>query len=66
MMLVRGRGSDQLPRHGVELAGVVRALGFSADDPGEFVDEYLRTARHARQVVEARMTVDGTGGAAGG
>nr|WP_280529737.1 bifunctional [glutamine synthetase] adenylyltransferase/[glutamine synthetase]-adenylyl-L-tyrosine phosphorylase [Actinocatenispora sera] len=66
MMLVRGRGSDQLPRHGVELAGVVRALGFATDDPGEFVDEYLRTARHARQVVEARMTVDGTGGAAGG
>ena len=61
MMLVRGRGSDQLPRHGVELAGVVRALGVEADDPGEFVDEYLRTARHARQVVTARMTVEGTG-----
>ncbi|MGA8115655.1 MAG: bifunctional [glutamine synthetase] adenylyltransferase/[glutamine synthetase]-adenylyl-L-tyrosine phosphorylase, partial [Actinocatenispora sp.] len=55
MMLVRGRPSDQLPRQGVELAGVVRALGWSGDDPGEFVDEYLRTARRARQVVTERM-----------
>jgi glutamate-ammonia-ligase adenylyltransferase len=50
LMLVRGRASDQLPRHGPELAGVVDILG--ADDPGEFVDEYLRTARRARQVFE--------------
>ena len=27
LMLVRGRPSDQLPRHGVELAGVARAAG---------------------------------------
>jgi len=52
-MLVRGRPSDQLPRHGTELAGVVRVLsGPSAREPGEFVDEYLRTARRARQVFE--------------
>ena len=50
LMLVRGRPSDQLPRHGVELAGVVRVLG--AGDPGEFVDDYLRTARRARGVFE--------------
>jgi glutamate-ammonia-ligase adenylyltransferase len=50
LMLVRGRASDQLPRHGVELAGVVRLLG--EDDPGEFLDGYLRTARHARAAVE--------------
>lgn len=50
LTLVRGRAADQLPRHGVELAGVVRLLG--SEDPGEFVDDYLRRARRARQVVE--------------
>jgi glutamate-ammonia-ligase adenylyltransferase len=52
-MLVRGRPSDQLPRHGRELVGVTRAVGRPAgSDPGEFVDDYLRTMRRARQVVE--------------
>ncbi len=50
LMLVRGRPSDQLPRHGTELAGVVKVLG--GGDPGEFVDDYLRKARHARNVFE--------------
>ncbi|MEV4759471.1 bifunctional [glutamine synthetase] adenylyltransferase/[glutamine synthetase]-adenylyl-L-tyrosine phosphorylase [Micromonospora sp. NPDC049559] len=50
LMLVRGRAGDQLPRHGVELAGVVRLLG--GHDPGEFLDEYLRTARRSRAAVE--------------
>jgi glutamate-ammonia-ligase adenylyltransferase len=51
LTLVRGRASDQLPRHGVELAGVVRLLG-AAPDPGEFLDGYLRTARRGRAAVE--------------
>ncbi|WP_369799338.1 hypothetical protein [Micromonospora sp. M42] len=50
LMLVRGRAGDQLPRHGVELAGVVRLLG--REDQGEFLDEYLRTGRHSRTVVQ--------------
>ncbi|GIF46510.1 glutamate-ammonia-ligase adenylyltransferase [Asanoa ferruginea] len=50
LMLVRGRPGDQLPRHGVELAAVVRLLG--RDDAGEFIDEYLRTARRARAAME--------------
>ncbi|MFJ8578534.1 bifunctional [glutamine synthetase] adenylyltransferase/[glutamine synthetase]-adenylyl-L-tyrosine phosphorylase [Micromonospora sp. NPDC093277] len=50
LMLVRGRAGDQLPRHGVELAGVVRLLG--RDDPGEFLDEYLRTARRSRAAMQ--------------
>ncbi|MBX6722058.1 MAG: bifunctional [glutamine synthetase] adenylyltransferase/[glutamine synthetase]-adenylyl-L-tyrosine phosphorylase, partial [Dactylosporangium sp.] len=50
LMLVRGRPVDQLPRHGVELAGVVAVLG--GRDPGQFVDSYLRTARRARAAVE--------------
>jgi len=50
LMLVRGRATYQLPRHGVELAGVVRLLG--RHDPGEFLDQYLRTARRSRAAVE--------------
>ncbi len=58
MMMVRGRPSDQLPRHGVELAGVVGARRWGGEDPGEFLDEYLRTARRARQVVVERMEAE--------
>ncbi|MEU8262823.1 bifunctional [glutamine synthetase] adenylyltransferase/[glutamine synthetase]-adenylyl-L-tyrosine phosphorylase [Micromonospora sp. NPDC048999] len=50
LMLIRGRAGDQLPRHGVELAGVVRLLG--RDDPGEFLDDYLRTGRRSRAAME--------------
>jgi len=50
LTLVRGRPTDQLPRHGVELAGVVRLLG--AGDPGEFLDHYLRTTRRSRAACE--------------
>jgi len=53
LMLVRGRPSDQLPRQGAELVGVARALGRPAGtEPGEFLDEYLRTARRARAASE--------------
>ena len=50
LTLVRGRPTDQLPRHGPELTGVVQLLG--AHDPQEFVDEYLRTTRRARAATE--------------
>ncbi|MFD2092109.1 bifunctional [glutamine synthetase] adenylyltransferase/[glutamine synthetase]-adenylyl-L-tyrosine phosphorylase [Blastococcus deserti] len=53
IFLVRGRPSDQLPRPGLELAGVARACGYGPDtDPGQFLDDYRRTSRHARAVVE--------------
>ena len=53
LMLVRGRASDQLPRQGSELAGVARALHRPPSiEPGEFLDEYLRTARRARSAAE--------------
>jgi glutamate-ammonia-ligase adenylyltransferase len=53
LTLVRGRQVDQLPRHGVDLAGVTQVLGRpESSDPQEFFDEYLRTARRARQAVE--------------
>jgi glutamate-ammonia-ligase adenylyltransferase len=51
MTLVRGRAADQLPRHGPELAGVARVLGH-AGDPNLLLEEYLRTTRRARVVVE--------------
>jgi glutamate-ammonia-ligase adenylyltransferase len=50
LTLVRGRAAEQLPRHGPELAGVARLLG--STDSGEFLDEYLRTARRARAAME--------------
>jgi glutamate-ammonia-ligase adenylyltransferase len=53
LTLVRGRKVDQLPTSGRELAAVARALGHSADDdPGQVLDEYRRTTRRARAVVE--------------
>jgi glutamate-ammonia-ligase adenylyltransferase len=50
LTLVRGRPTDQLPRHGVELGGVVQLLG--GGDPGEFVDTYLRVTRRSRAAME--------------
>ena len=50
LTLVRGRPTDQLPRHGAELAGAVQLLG--GTDPGEFVDHYLRITRRSRAATE--------------
>jgi [glutamine synthetase] adenylyltransferase / [glutamine synthetase]-adenylyl-L-tyrosine phosphorylase len=50
LTLVRGRPTDQLPRHGLELAGAVQLLG--GGDPGEFVDGYLRVTRLSRAAME--------------
>jgi glutamate-ammonia-ligase adenylyltransferase len=53
LTLVGGRQQDQLPRQGAEVVAVAQALGRPAGvSTGEFVDEYLRTMRRARQVVE--------------
>ena len=52
MMLVRGRASDLLPRGPLDRAGVAYLLGHG---PGGFeavADEWRRTARRARAVVE--------------
>jgi glutamate-ammonia-ligase adenylyltransferase len=51
LTLVRGRASDQLPRQGPDLAAAARVLTDGAE-PQEFLDEYLRVARRARQAVE--------------
>ncbi|HEY0639068.1 MAG TPA: bifunctional [glutamine synthetase] adenylyltransferase/[glutamine synthetase]-adenylyl-L-tyrosine phosphorylase, partial [Pseudonocardiaceae bacterium] len=51
--VVRGKPTDQIPRTGREPAAVARALGYpAATDPGAMIDDYRRTARRARTVVE--------------
>ncbi|ADD44546.1 bifunctional [glutamine synthetase] adenylyltransferase/[glutamine synthetase]-adenylyl-L-tyrosine phosphorylase [Stackebrandtia nassauensis] len=53
LTLARGTASDQLPRHGPELAAMLAAMGPAGDgDAGEFVDEYLRQARRAHTAAE--------------
>ncbi|HKR48937.1 MAG TPA: bifunctional [glutamine synthetase] adenylyltransferase/[glutamine synthetase]-adenylyl-L-tyrosine phosphorylase [Pseudonocardiaceae bacterium] len=53
LTLVRGKLTDQLPSSGRELPAVARALGRSGGaDPGKVVDDYRRTTRRARAVVE--------------
>ena len=52
IFLVRGKPSDQLPRPGAELVGVARACGYDLDDTGQFLEDYRRTTRRARAVVE--------------
>ncbi|MGH3855076.1 MAG: bifunctional [glutamine synthetase] adenylyltransferase/[glutamine synthetase]-adenylyl-L-tyrosine phosphorylase [Pseudonocardiaceae bacterium] len=53
LTLVRGKQVDQLPSSGRELTAVARALGYSADDdPGQTIDDYRRTTRRARAVIE--------------
>ena len=52
LVLVRGRSATVLPSGGRELAGVSRVLGYPAGAQGEFLDDYRRTTRRARSVVE--------------
>ena len=53
VLLVRGRPADSIPRRGRELVGVARAVGYPPGaDPGGLVEDYLRTARRARAVVD--------------
>ncbi len=52
-MLVRGKASDQLPTNLRELAGVANAVtGRAHAEPGQFLDDYRRTTRRARAVIE--------------
>jgi glutamate-ammonia-ligase adenylyltransferase len=52
VMLVRGRGLDTVPTSGADLAAVARLLGYSPDTPQDLVEDYRRTARRARAVME--------------
>ncbi|WP_432055808.1 bifunctional [glutamine synthetase] adenylyltransferase/[glutamine synthetase]-adenylyl-L-tyrosine phosphorylase [Streptomyces sp. bgisy022] len=52
VMLVRGRAGDTFPTVPRELAAVGRYLGHGPGHAGDMLDEYRRTARRARTVME--------------
>ncbi|MFD5289275.1 bifunctional [glutamine synthetase] adenylyltransferase/[glutamine synthetase]-adenylyl-L-tyrosine phosphorylase [Streptomyces rochei] len=52
VMLVRGRAGDTFPTDPRELAAVGRYLGHGPGHAGDMLDEYRRTARRARAVVD--------------
>ena len=52
VLLVRGRPQDTFPTDGRELAEVARHLGYQPGGAGRMLDDYRRTTRRARAVVE--------------
>ncbi|GAA0929077.1 bifunctional [glutamine synthetase] adenylyltransferase/[glutamine synthetase]-adenylyl-L-tyrosine phosphorylase [Streptomyces rhizosphaericus] len=52
VMLVRGRPGDTFPRDSRELAAVAHYLGYAPGHVGEMLDDYRRTTRRARTVME--------------
>ena len=52
VVLLRGRSSDVLPAKQSERAAVARILGYSPDASQDLVEDYRRTARRARAVME--------------
>ncbi|MBK3565540.1 bifunctional [glutamine synthetase] adenylyltransferase/[glutamine synthetase]-adenylyl-L-tyrosine phosphorylase [Streptomyces sp. MBT62] len=52
VMLVRGRAGDTFPSDPRELAAVGRYLGYGPGHVGDMLDDYRRTTRRARGVVD--------------
>ncbi|MCW7943723.1 glutamate-ammonia-ligase adenylyltransferase [Streptomyces hygroscopicus] len=52
VMLVRGRAGNTFPSESRELAAVGRYLGYGEGHVGDMLDDYRRTTRRARAVVE--------------
>ncbi|MDX5571050.1 bifunctional glutamine-synthetase adenylyltransferase/deadenyltransferase, partial [Streptomyces sp. ID05-04B] len=52
VMLVRGRAGDTFPSAPRELVAVGRYLGYGPGRVGDMLDDYRRTARRARTVVD--------------
>ncbi|MFD7629601.1 bifunctional [glutamine synthetase] adenylyltransferase/[glutamine synthetase]-adenylyl-L-tyrosine phosphorylase [Streptomyces sp. NPDC059851] len=52
VMLVRGRAGDTFPSEARELSAVGRYLGYAEGTVGEMLDDYRRTTRRARAVVD--------------
>ncbi|MET8960447.1 bifunctional [glutamine synthetase] adenylyltransferase/[glutamine synthetase]-adenylyl-L-tyrosine phosphorylase [Streptomyces sp. NPDC004074] len=52
VMLVRGRAGDTFPSESRELASVGRYLGYGPGHVGDMLDDYRRTTRRARTVME--------------
>ncbi|MFI7386754.1 bifunctional [glutamine synthetase] adenylyltransferase/[glutamine synthetase]-adenylyl-L-tyrosine phosphorylase [Streptomyces sp. NPDC049813] len=55
VMLVRGRAGDTFPSDGRELGAVGRYLGYDPGHVGDMLDDYRRTTRRARAVMEERF-----------
>ncbi|MER5954751.1 bifunctional [glutamine synthetase] adenylyltransferase/[glutamine synthetase]-adenylyl-L-tyrosine phosphorylase [Streptomyces longhuiensis] len=55
VMLVRGRPGDTFPSDGRELAAVGRYLGYDPGHVGDMLEDYRRTTRRARAVMEERF-----------
>ena len=58
VMLVRGRAGDTFPTEPRELAAVSRYLGYGPGHVGDMLEDYRRTTRRARAVVERRFYGD--------
>ncbi|MFJ1970906.1 bifunctional [glutamine synthetase] adenylyltransferase/[glutamine synthetase]-adenylyl-L-tyrosine phosphorylase [Streptomyces sp. NPDC087903] len=52
VMLVRGRAGDTFPSDARELGAVGRYLGYGPGHVGDMLDDYRRTTRRARSVVD--------------
>ncbi|MEW9548868.1 bifunctional [glutamine synthetase] adenylyltransferase/[glutamine synthetase]-adenylyl-L-tyrosine phosphorylase [Nonomuraea sp. NPDC050783] len=52
VMLVKGRPGDSVPREAVERRLIAQTLGYPPDGSEDFLDDYRRVTRRARQVVE--------------
>lgn len=52
IVLVRGKRKDQLPHPGPQLAQVAGAAGWDPEESQDFLEEYLRVTRRARNVVD--------------
>ena len=50
--LVRGKAADQLPRDPTERAAVATVLGYGPGESDQMLNDYLRTTRRARAVVD--------------
>ncbi len=52
VVLMRAKPAESMVEQSGERAGVAHLLGYGADQSERMVDDYLRTTRYARQVVE--------------
>lgn len=52
VMLYRAKAAESMVEQASERAGVAYLMGYGADETERMIDDYLRTTRQARQVVE--------------
>ena len=52
VVLMRGKSAESMVEQGADRAGVAHLLGYGMDQSERMIDEYLRTTRLARKVVE--------------